>query len=487
MTRQWVLLLALLLPAARPARAQSAYEQLQMLTDALNLVRGNYVDSVAYGKLSRAAINGILRSLDPHSYFLPASDFAQLVDLEAGKLTSAGLSLTELNGRVHVLSVLPQGPAERAGIMAGDRLLAVNDTPTVGSHAAELEVRMSGSERKRLVLTLERGAALSPDTFRLQLRTEKFPDLSVTDARVLPYGVGYVRLSQFGENAGKEVENAIQKLGTGKTGVIIDLRNNPGGRILAAVEVAQLFLPRETVIFRTDGRKADADTTHRTKRNGPFQETPLVLLIDRGTASAAEALAVSLQDHQRARLVGRRTFGKALVQAPFFLKTGDVMWLTIARVYSPKGRLIQREYGSLAPEAYSALSAADSTKGGVLPDLAVAAAHYPAWWSRAAAAGTMYAVADSVAATLPNTSAGRSAWATAVTDWPERLLPPLFARLQDSAPHAGEGINADMRTSITRLLAGRAAEVRWGVDAAQDLLLASDPDVRAALTLLRSP
>src|SRR5262245_36418625 len=123
-----------------------------MLTDALNLVRGNYVDSVGYPLLARAAINGILRSLDPHSYFMPAAEFAQLMALESGKLATAGLSLVEADGRIVILSVLPRGPAERAGLMAGDRVLAVNDTPTVGSRAVELEVRMSGLQRERLTL-----------------------------------------------------------------------------------------------------------------------------------------------------------------------------------------------------------------------------------------------------------------------------------------------------------------------------------------------
>lgn len=135
--------LALSLFLASGARAQTAYEQLQMLSDALNLVRANYVDSVAYTQLARAAINGILRSLDPHSYYMSTADFERLGALESGKLAGAGVSLTEADGRILVLSVLPRGPAERAGIQAGDRLLAVNDTPTAGSRAVEAELRLT--------------------------------------------------------------------------------------------------------------------------------------------------------------------------------------------------------------------------------------------------------------------------------------------------------------------------------------------------------
>jgi carboxyl-terminal processing protease len=472
--------LGLSLLGGRALQAQSAYEQLQMLSDALNLVRGNYVDSVAYSHLARAAINGILRSLDPHSYFMSSGDFSHLNALEAGKLTSAGLSLTEAQGRMIVLSVAPRGPAERAGVSAGDRLLAVNDTPTAGSRAAEVEVRLSSAQRRRLTLLFERGASLSPDTFRISLRTEETRDLSVIDQRVLPSGIGYLRLAEFGAKAGAEVEDAVKKLRSQRArGIIIDLRNNPGGRVTSAVDVAQLFLREKTVVFRTDGRKADADKEYVAKRTGPFLDEPLALLVDRGTASAAEALAGALQDHKRARVVGRRTYGKALVQAPFFLKTGDVMWMTIARAISPSGRLIQREYTSLAPEAYRALAREDTTKGGIIPDVAVASVELPPWWTRAAASGLVLTVADSVGAALPNSTEARNAWLAGADDWDRRLLRPFLAKLPTTSV-SDANVSAQARNVLASLLAARAAEVRWGLDAATDLLLSRDPDVRAA-------
>ena len=135
-----------------------------------------------------------------------------------------------------------------------------------------------------------------------------------------------------------------------------------------------------------------------------------MLLVDRGTASAAEAMAASLQDHRRATIIGRRTFGKALVQEPFFLKTGDVIWLTTARVFSPAGRLIQRDYRALSPEAYLAFADSDTTSGGVPPDVFVPPREFPAWWTHAVASGVAFAVADSLAATLPDTQAARAAW-----------------------------------------------------------------------------
>ncbi len=307
------------------------------------------------------------------------------------------------------------------------------------------------------------------------------------DVHVLPGGAGYLRLSHFGGKASDELEQAVKRLRSdGARGVIVDLRNNPGGQVIAAVEVAQLFLSKNTVVFKTDGRKAEADTVYRAKRDGPFLDLPLVLLADRGTASAEEALAAALQDHKRARLVGRRTFGKALVQSPFFLKTGDVIWLTIARVFSPNGRMIQRDYASLSPESYRALTRTDTASGGVAPDVAVPAEDLPPWWTRAVANGLVYAVADSVAATLQPSPDARTQWIAMPAEWERRLLPPLLARVRQSAPGASGDLTDAMRTAVSRRLAARAAEVCWGADAAIELLLATDPDVRAAEAQLRT-
>ena len=475
--------LALSLTLTSPASAQSAYEQLQMLTDALNLVRGNYVDSVAYTQLARAAINGILRSLDPHSYFISASDYSLRTGLEAGQHTTVGMTLTEVEGRITVLAVRPRGPAERGGIHAGDRLLAVNDMPTAGSRAALVELILSSPDRERRTLLLERGARLNPDTFRITVRTEEQRDVSVTDTRVLADGTGYLRLVQFGPKAADELQAALRQLRPQATrGMIIDLRNNPGGLVVAAADIASLFVPKGTLVFRTDGRKADADEEYTAERNGPFQDTPLVLLVDAGTASASEALAAALQDHRRATIVGRRTFGKALVQAPFFMKTGDVMWLTIARVYSPAGRMIQRDYRALAPEAYRTRTASDSTRGGVLPDVEVPVAELPSWWARAGASGVLHAVADSVAATLAESADARTAWRDNPADWQSRLLPPLLAKLPHAA--ATEPLTDAMKAAAARALAARVAEVRWGADAAIELQLMADPDIVAGVNAL---
>ncbi len=480
-----MLVAALLLSVpGSPTRAQTAYEQLQQLTEALNLVRANYVDSVGYGQLTHAAINGILRSLDPHSYFMPAADFELLLAIESGNLTTAGLSLTEADGEIIVLSVLPGGAAGRHGLRAGDRVRAVNDTTTAGQRAFEVELRLSGTERRNVTLTVERGLRAQPDTFRLQFRTETYRNEAVTGVQMLSDGIGYVQLSHFTQNANRELESAVKELRSRHaSGIILDLRDNPGGPVASSVDVAGLFLEKDVLVFRTDGRKGETDQAYSTRRRGPFHELSIALLVNRGTASAAEAVAASLQDHGRATIVGRRTYGKALVQAPFLLRSGDVMWLTIARVYSPGGRLLQRDYRGRSPEAYADPSDGEEGTGGIVPDVLVPAMALPAWWTRALAGGAARAVADSVAATLEGTPDARAAWAAAEAEWAERLLIPLLARLEVPRDNAG---SAEARATVARMLAARAAEVRWGEDAALALLLRGDADVRAAQAVLRN-
>jgi carboxyl-terminal processing protease len=253
------------------------------------------------------------------------------------------------------------------------------------------------------------------------------------------------------------------------------------------------------VVFRTKGRKRDVDTTYVTKRDGAFRDVPLIVLINEGSASASEALAGSLQDHDRALIVGRRSFGKALMQTVFFLPHGDNVMLTVGRVLTPSGRFIQRRYRGLGYEQYRSLagqSGADQDTstvyhtdagrevrggGGIAPDIHVPlTVRQPAWWGAASDSGYHTAVADSAAATLDASAAGRAAWVTASDKW-RGLVPPFLARVR-----AGLGVAAQTDSAtdgfLSRLLAARAAEVRWGADAADEFLLRTDPTVQVAVS-----
>lgn len=481
------------------AQARSNYEELQTFSGVLNHIRINYVDSVGYAALVRAAIDGVLRSLDPHSRFVPREDVEREVALERGELGTIGLVLEDVDGVATVLAVVPDGPADRKGVLPGDRLRFIDDTVAAGRDVEALMLRLAGKSGTRVRLALERGSRLEPQTYEVTIKRDDLKERSVGTTRMLDDSTGFVRLALFGTDAADELEKAVNRLRhDGAKRLILDLRGNPGGSVLASVEVASLFLPKATVVFRTRGRKKSVDEDYVTKRDGRFDDLPLIALIDDHSASAAEALAGSLQDHDRALLVGRRSFGKALMQSPFVLPGGDVVWLTIGRVLTPGGRFIQRRYAGLAVEQYYGLAGRGGTEGdtvevfrtdagrevrgggGIRPDIETSApVPRPTWHAVAADSGFEEAVADSVAFTLAKTDAGRANWLASQDRWRTDLLEPFLLRTRQRLDVVAEPDRA-LDAALARRLAARVALVRWGQDARDELLLATDPTVQRA-------
>ncbi len=491
----------MLVTAAGPAAAQttrSAYEELQTFSGVLNHVRLNYPDSLSYSELVAAAIRGVLRSLDPHSYYVSRTEWQRRTALERGELVSVGIALEEVDGAATVLAVVPRSPAAKSGVLPGDRILTLNDTSVAGLDMTTLELRLAGEKGSKVRLGMERGPRFEPDTFSVTLKRNPFDVHSVSIVRMIDSTTGYLRLEDFLGDA-REVHNGLKKLSALRAKrVILDLRGNPGGGVVSAVEVASEFFPKNTLVFSTRGRKRATDTNYVTKRDGEFRLLPLVVLIDERSASASEALASSLQDHDRALLVGRRSFGKALMQLPFFLPSGDIVWLTVGRVITPSGRVIQRRYHGIGYEQYLSFAgksgaAEDTTSvfktsagrrvrggGGIAPDIVVPIiAPLPVWWSAAADSGFDDAVSDSVAQTLSATAAARAAWLTAESEWRAKLLPPFLSRVR---ARLGVAANTDslLEQRLARILASRTAEVRWGTDAREEFLLRNDRTVRIA-------
>ena len=484
-----------------PAQQRSAYEELQTLSGVLNHVRLNYVDSVGYAELVQAAIDGMLRALDPHSHFYSRLDAERLDLIQRGNLAVTGIALEEVDSAITVLAVASRSPAAKSGVQPGDRLVSVNDTSVAGLSVSTLELRLAGEKGSKVRLRLERGPRLEPDTLDISVKRDFLVQHSVSVVRMIDSITGFVRLEEFGEDAGKEVHDALDHLhGQHMQRAILDLRGNPGGIVISAVEVASEFFPKGTVVFRTVGRKRDVDTTYTTRRDGSFTSLPLMVLIDEHSASAAEALAGSLQDHDRALLLGRRSFGKALMQTGFYVPpSGEILMLTIGHVLSPSGRFIQRRYAGLAKEQYYALagqggSAEDTLKqyrtdhgrlvrggGGIAPDVPLARpAPLPVWWSIAADSGFDNAVSDSVAQSLPATPAARTAWLGGSDRWRSTLVPLFLSRVR-SRLHVGAQTDSALDQRLARILAARVAEVRWGPDAYDELVARSSPDVQSAI------
>jgi len=495
-------LAALMLGLGRPgpARAQaSSYEELQRFTAVLNHIRSNYPDSVTYNGLVRAAIDGVLRSLDPHSWFVSAEDLERLTALERGELAVTGLRVEHADGVPTVLACAPGSSADKAGVQPGDRILRVDDVPVAGMTTKSITLRLAGEKDSRVRVGLERGPRLEPDTFSVTLRRAFLERRSVTLVKMLDVRTGYIRLAEFGPTAADEVREAVRRLKSDRARqLILDLRGNPGGLVTEAVDLASQFLPARTLVFSTRGRKKAVNQDYRTRGGGPFVDLPLVLLVDGGSASASEALAGSLQDHDRALVVGRRSFGKALMQVGLPVPSGFVQ-LTVGHVYTPGGRYIQRRYQGLAIEQYYAFAGtggaeADTARvyhtdrgrevrggGGVAPDLPVTAPPVPpGWWTVAADSGFDDAVADSVAHALGADSASRAVWLASPEEWQRRVLPPFLERVR-ARLHVGAHPDPLTAALLARRLAARVAFVRWPPEGGADLALQNDPDVAAAI------
>jgi len=500
--RRLLALLGLLaLTTAAPLKAQSSYEQLTAFSDVLNYIRLNYTDSVGYPEMVQAAIEGVLRSLDPHSYFLARDDYARRNSLERGELAVTGLYFELVDGRPTVLGVLDGSPAARSRIQPGDRLLTIDDTSAAGIDAEHLAIKLAGEKGSRVRLRFARGSLLEPDTLRVTLKREQIPLRGVNVSGMVDSVTGYVRLAEFTLGAGDEVDQALKTLkGRGMKRAILDLRGDPGGRIVGAVDVAGLFLPRGAIVFKTRNRRNENDHDFAVERDGAWRDLPLIVLIDDRSASASEALAGSLQDNDRALIVGRRSFGKALIQRPFVLHTGDVVFLTVGRVLTPSGRFIQRRYEGIGVEQYYSFRGTSGTAedtaqvfntkagrpmrggGGIAPDLTTPLPPLlPVWWSVASDSAYDTAVADSVAASLPVAPAARERWLTDTAGWRDALLPPFLARTR-AGLHASALPDSAQATRIARVLAYRVAEVRWGVEAGLTFAFRNDADIRAALT-----
>jgi carboxyl-terminal processing protease len=502
LVRSAVLALALL-AAAPSAHAQSSYEYLQTFSGLVNQVRQNYVDSVTTGQLVQGAIRGMLASLDPHSYFLSSADNGRMVAWRSGQLAGAGVMLEESDADLVVQGVFHDTPAAHAGVLPGDRLISLNDTVVAGLSAEQAMLRLIGERGTHATLLFERGPRLEGERFIVRLRYDVIRPRAVTVARTLPSGIGYIRLEEFLESAGPEIRDAASHVLRGNPKrLILDLRSNPGGIVPAAVDVAAEFLPEDQVVFRTEGRRRGTVQTYATRRNGGLRDVQMLVLIDEHTASAAEALAGSLQDHDRALIAGRRSFGKALMQMMLVVPPNDdVVWLTVGHVLTPGGRLIQRRYRGLSGAQYRALAgqggaAEDTTReyrtdhgrlmhggGGITPDtLLPATAALPAWFFAAADSGLDHALTDSVAATLGADVVARERWIAGSDQWRDQLVTPFLARVRERL-HVRAEADSALVARLGRILGYRATEVRWGEDAALDFLLRNDPDIQAAVGL----
>lgn len=314
------------------------------LNNLLHIIDDQYVDAVNIDSLVDKAIPLILSELDPHSVYISAKDVAAATDDLKGSFCGVGIEFVIRDDTIHVQNVIQNGPAEKAGLLAGDKIVAVDDKPFVGKIVTNEEAmhRLKGQKDTKVKIGVVRYGSKKVQTFTVT--RGEIPTKSITATYMLDDKTGYIRIKNFGENTYPEMLIALAKLSQeGFKNLCIDLRDNSGGYLTAAINMANEFLPDKKLIVYTQGRKSPRQD-FRSDGKGSYQHIPLVVLINEGSASAAEIFAGAMQDNDRATIIGRRSFGKGLVQQQIEFPDHSMIRLTIARYYTPSGRCIQKPY-----------------------------------------------------------------------------------------------------------------------------------------------
>lgn len=362
----------------RGRRLNSEYKNWRKVNLILQCLDENYVDSLDRKAVSDKIAEAALSALDPHSvYMLPQTLEKSEEDL-AGNFDGIGIQFNVPNDTAVVIEVIPGGPSEKIGMMPGDRLIKVDSTVIAGVKFPQDSMvrRIKGKAGSKVLVTVQRGEELIP----FEITRGKIPTHSVDAAFMVDDSTGYVRLSKFSRTTSQEfITAAVGLAAQGMEHLVFDLRDNSGGFLDQALNISNLFLPKDAPIVYMEGRMRDRDEFKADGR-GIFQDIKLSVLIDEGTASSSEIFAGAMQDNGRGRIIGRRSFGKGLVQEPFYFNDGSGMRITVARFYTPSGRCIQKPYSEdYDYEVYKRYDEgemvnADSMKienGGILPDIFV--------------------------------------------------------------------------------------------------------------------
>lgn len=324
------------------AQGGNDYESIELFTDVLSIVKKSYVEEVDTKKLIYGAINGMLSSLDPHSSFMPPETYKEMKIDTKGSFGGLGIEITIKDGILTVISPIEDTPAFKAGIKAGDQILKIDDKFTKDLTITDAVKRMRGPKGSKVTISIFREGLDKPKEYTLerdiiQVKSVKF--------KTLDDGYGYVRIAQFQEKTDDDLDKALKTLrdenGGNLRGLVLDLRNDPGGLLDQAVRVTEHFIDEGKLIVYTEGREKDSKMKFTSRKGGKEQHYPMVVLINSGSASASEIVAGALQDHKRAVVMGTQSFGKGSVQTIIPLSDNSGLRLTTARYFTPSGRSIQ--------------------------------------------------------------------------------------------------------------------------------------------------
>jgi carboxyl-terminal processing protease len=484
-------------------RRRTVAEDLQLFSQVFNQIRVNHPDSLDAHALLMSAIEGMVSAADPHSYVIPATrlDSAKEIAMMSGKLFPVPIAFDFIDGAPLVAAVAPGSRALSLDILPGDELVAVDGRPVAARSAEELDLAVAGAKNSAAVLILRRRRA-DGSVARLErsvIRERVDEATAVPVAVMLDATTGYVRVVTFmGDKVADDLHNALGRLEKkGMTRLVLDLRANGGGRVDEAKKIAGEFLPRGAVVYTASGRKAETTDTGRVQRSFWASERryPIVLMVDNGTASASELVAGALQDHDRALIVGRTTFGKSLLMQTFPLTDGSRMALVIGRVRTPCGRIVQREYRGETRRAYylDAGQSGDTLNrpscrtdagrivyggGGVVPDVLLPATNTPSWLAVASERALL--------TTWASGYVGKGAIVAATVDALATAAKLDAAALADfRAFSATNGLTIpdgpDQDITLSRSLIRSIAFVKFGAAGYYQLVAETDPAIHAAV------
>lgn len=497
-------------PPARATRPRTVAEDLQLFSQVYNQVRLNHVDSQDSHRLLLQAVAGLIRAADPHSYVVPAERLTDSAEAAAAKRGRIPVPVTFrfVAGVPLIVGVGAGTAAARSDLRLRDALVAIDGAPVQAESEEGLAEDLAGPPRTSVQLTVERER---PDGTRVRLvrevkREEPAPESAVAGGFLLAEGTGYVRVTTWvGERIAGDLEKVLDRLEReGMQRLVLDLRDNGGGRVDEASRAAGFFLPAGAVVYTTEGRHKDVIDTGRVRRAfwRSARQVPVAVLVNDGTASASELLAGALQDHDRAVVVGRTTFGKALLMRGMPLLDGSLLWLVVGRLRTPCGRDIQRSYREVRAADYYRLAGADRDTvgrpscrtaagrvvyggGGIVPDVRVGRAPAPpAWLDRLAEDDVLGRWAAAAVSELVPAGATPAGFVAA---------PPPAARIVESLRAFAAAVSARAAIpdeaaadpAVVRRLLGELAGVRWGDSGIVRVLAPGDPDVMAAIAALR--
>jgi len=482
----------------------------RVFTTALAAIESQYVEPVDSTRLVYGAIDGMLKTLDPHSSFMDPRTYAQLRERQEGRYYGLGISIVVINGDITVMQLFEGSPAYRNGIRRGDVIARISGEDAQGWTSDRAVRALRGEKGTTVQISLRRTGYSG--LIDLQVERDEVNITTVRGAFMVDDGTGYVKLTDFSETSNRELGEALEKLrALGMKRLVFDLRDNPGGSLDQSIRIANRFLPRGQMVVYTRGRVRNADQDYRATEVSDYTDLPLVVLVNRNSASASEIVSGAIQDHDRGLIVGERTFGKALVQSVYRISGGAGLALTTGRYYTPSGRLIQRAWDGSFDEYFTytlreqnsatgGRSAGDLKftdggrkvfgGGGIEPDEPVPGhveGFNPARFGRTLYARQLFEkYAERFTAEGDTRFAGEAldrrvvARGFALTD---AMVADFQAFLKDEGVRVDETEFAADRTFITAMMRFQIDLALFGMDEARHNLIGRDPQVQMALGL----